>query len=94
MLKPIGDRIIIEVVKVEEKTSFGIVLPDSAKDKPQQGKVVAAGTGFVTNSGAVVPLTVKEGDEVIYAQYAGAEVKYDGKEYLIVRESDILAVID
>ncbi|MBQ0139300.1 MAG: co-chaperone GroES [Kurthia sp.] len=94
MLKPIGDRIIIEVVEVEEKTSFGIVLPDSAKEKPQQGKVVAAGTGFVTNSGAVVPLTVKAGDEVIYAQYAGTEVKYDGKEYLIVRESDILAVIE
>lgn len=94
MLKPIGDRIIIEVVKVEEKTAFGLILPDSAKEKPQQGKVVAAGTGFVTNSGAVVPLTVQAGDEVIYAEYAGTEVKYDGKEYLIVRESDILAVIE
>ncbi|HEY4532042.1 MAG TPA: co-chaperone GroES [Kurthia sp.] len=94
MLKPIGDRIIIEVVEVEEKTAFGIVLPDSAKEKQQQGKVVAVGSGLVTNSGAVVPLTVKAGDEVIYAEYAGTEVKYDGKEYLIVRESDILAVVE
>lgn len=94
MLKPLGDRIIIEVVEVEEKTAFGIVLPDSAKEKPQQGKVVAVGSGIVTNSGTVVPLSVKAGDQVIYAQYAGTEVKYEGKDYLILRESDILAIVE
>ncbi|AMA62016.1 MAG: co-chaperone GroES [Kurthia gibsonii] len=94
MLKPLGDRIIIEVVEVEEKTAFGIVLPDSAKEKPQQGKVVAVGSGIVTNSGTVVPLSVKAGDQVIYAQYAGTEVKYEGKDYLILRESDVLAIVE
>ena len=94
MLKPLGDRIIIEVVEVEEKTAFGIVLPDSAKEKPQQGKVVAVGSGIVTNSGTVVPLSVKAGDQVIYAQYAGTEVKYEGKDYLIIRESDVLAIVE
>ena len=94
MLKPLGDRIIIEVVEVEEKTAFGIVLPDSAKEKPQQGKVVAVGSGIVTKSGTVVPLSVKAGDQVIYAQYAGTEVKYEGKDYLILRESDVLAIVE
>lgn len=94
MLKPLGDRIIIEVVEVEEKTAFGIVLPDSAKEKPQQGKVVAVGSGIVTNSGTVVPLSVKAGDQVIYAQYAGTEVKYEGTDYLILRESDVLAIVE
>lgn len=94
MLKPLGDRIIIEVVEVEEKTAFGIVLPDSAKEKPQQGKVVAVGSGIVTNSGTVVSLSVKAGDQVIYAQYAGTEVKYEGKDYLILRESDVLAIVE
>lgn len=94
MLKPLGDRIIIEVVEVEEKTAFGIVLPDSAKEKPQQGKVVAVGSGIVTNSGTVVPLSVKAGDQVIYAQYAGTEVKYESKDYLILRESDVLAIVE
>ena len=94
MLKPLGDRIIIEVVEVEEKTAFGIVLPDSAKENPQQGKVVAVGSGIVTNSGTVVPLSVKAGDQVIYAQYAGTEVKYEGKDYLILRESDVLAIVE
>ncbi|MBK3496272.1 co-chaperone GroES [Viridibacillus sp. YIM B01967] len=93
MLRPLGDRIIIELVEVEEKTAFGIVLPDSAKEKPQEGNVIAVGTGFLTDSGATVPLNVKEGDRVIYSQYAGTEVKYEGNEYLILRESDILAII-
>ncbi|ETT88084.1 co-chaperone GroES [Viridibacillus sp. FSL R5-0477] len=93
MLRPLGDRIIIELVEVEEKTAFGIVLPDSAKEKPQEGNVIAVGTGFLTDSGTTVPLNVKEGDRVIYSQYAGTEVKYEGKEYLILRESDILAII-
>ncbi len=93
MLRPLGDRIIIELVKVEETTPLGIVLPDSAKEKPQTGKVVAVGTGRVLDNGTRVELDVKEGDEIIFAQYAGTEVKYDGQEYLILRENDILAVV-
>ncbi|WP_431028195.1 co-chaperone GroES [Lysinibacillus sp. LZ02] len=93
MLRPLGDRIIIELVEVEEKTAFGIVLPDSAKEKPQTGKVVAVGTGRVLDNGTRVELDVKEGDEIIFSKFAGTEVKYDGQEYLILRESDILAVL-
>lgn len=93
MLKPLGDRVIIEVVEKEEKTIGGIVLPDTAKEKPQQGKVVAVGTGRVTDEGKRIDLDVKENDLVIYSKYAGTEVKHDGKEYLIVRESDILAIV-
>lgn len=93
MLKPLGDRVIIEVVEKEEKTIGGIVLPDTAKEKPQQGKVVAVGTGRVTDQGERIALDVQENDLVIYSKYAGTEVKHDGKEYLIVRESDILAIV-
>ncbi|MGG0670868.1 MULTISPECIES: co-chaperone GroES [Sporosarcina] len=93
MLKPLGDRIVIELIEAEEKTSSGIVLPDSAKEKPQEGKVVAAGTGRVLENGQRVDLEVKEGDRIIFSKYAGTEVKYEGNEYLILRESDILAVI-
>ena len=93
MLRPLGDRIIIEIVEVEEKTAFGIVLPDSAKEKPQTGKVVAVGTGRVLDNGTRVELDVKEGDEILFSKFAGTEVKYEGVEYLILRESDVLAVI-
>ncbi|MBN6889799.1 chaperonin GroES [Cytobacillus horneckiae] len=93
MLKPLGDRIIIELVETEEKTASGIVLPDSAKEKPQEGKVVAAGTGRILESGERVALEVAEGDHIIFSKYAGTEVKYQDKEYLILRENDILAVI-
>lgn len=93
MLKPLGDRIVIELIEAEEKTSSGIVLPDSAKEKPQEGKVVAAGTGRVLENGQRVELEVKEGDRIIFSKYAGTEVKYEGNEYLILRESDILAII-
>lgn len=93
MLKPLGDRIIIELVETEEKTASGIVLPDTAKEKPQEGKVVAVGTGRVLENGERVALEVAEGDRIIFSKYAGTEVKYEGKEYLIVRENDILAVI-
>ncbi|TCT18942.1 chaperonin GroES [Melghiribacillus thermohalophilus] len=93
MLKPLGDRVVVEVIEQEEKTSSGIVLPDSAKEKPQEGRVVAVGSGKVTDNGEKVALEVSEGDRVIYSKYAGTEVKYDGKEYLILREDDILAVI-
>ncbi|SES24037.1 chaperonin GroES [Gracilibacillus ureilyticus] len=93
MLKPLGDRVIIEVVEQEEKTASGIVLPDSAKEKPQEGKVVAVGSGRVTENGEKVALEVKEGETVIYSKFAGTEVKYEGKEYLILRENDILAIV-
>ena len=93
MLRPLGDRIIIELVEVEEKSAFGIVLPDSAKEKPQEGKVVAVGTGRVLDNGTRVELDVKEGDSIIFSKYSGTEVKYEGKEYLILRENDVLAVI-
>lgn len=93
MIKPLGDRLVIELVEQEEKTASGIVLPDSAQEKPQEGKVVAVGTGRVTDSGERIALEVKEEDHVIYSKFAGTEVKYEGKEYLIVREDDILAVI-
>lgn len=93
MLKPLGDRVIIELVESEETTASGIVLPDSAQEKPQEGKVVAVGTGRVLDNGEKVALEIAEGDHIIFSKYSGTEVKYQGKEYLILRESDILAVI-
>ncbi|QDI92543.1 co-chaperone GroES [Salicibibacter halophilus] len=93
MLKPLGDRIVIEIVEQEEQTASGIVLPDSAKEKPQEGKVVAVGSGRVTENGERVALEVNEGDAIIFSKYAGTEVKYNEKEYLILRESDVLAVV-
>ncbi|WP_313893440.1 co-chaperone GroES [Psychrobacillus sp.] len=93
MLRPLGDRIVIELIEVEEKTAFGIVLPDSAKEKPQEGKVIAVSSGRVLDNGTRVELDVKEGDRIIFSKYAGTEVKYEGTEYLILRESDVLAVI-
>lgn len=93
MLKPLGDRVVIELVETEEKTASGIVLPDTAKEKPQEGKVVAVGTGRVLENGDRVALEVSAGDRIIFSKYSGTEVKYEGTEYLILRESDILAVI-
>ncbi|KIL50598.1 co-chaperone GroES [Jeotgalibacillus soli] len=93
MLKPLGDRVVIELVESEEKTSSGIVLPDSAKEKPQEGKVIAVGTGRVLENGERVELEVSVDDRIIFSKYAGTEVKYQGNEYLILRESDILAIL-
>jgi len=92
-LKPLGDRIVIELVEAEEKTASGIIVPDSAKEKPQEGKVIAAGTGRVLENGQRVDLEVKEGDKIIFSKYSGTEVKHEGNEYLILRESDVLAII-
>ncbi|BFH70777.1 MAG: co-chaperone GroES [Paenibacillus dendritiformis] len=92
MIKPLGERVLIEPIAKEETTAFGIVLPDTAKEKPQEGKVVAVGNG-VWKDGQRVPLDLKEGDRVIFSKYAGTEVKYEGKEYLIMKESDVHAVI-
>ncbi|MEC5425907.1 co-chaperone GroES [Virgibacillus sp. C22-A2] len=94
MIKPLGDRVVIELVEQEEKTASGIVLPDSAKEKPQEGKVVAVGSGRVTESGEKIAPEVAEGDVIIFSKFAGTEVKYEGTEYLVLRESDILAVIN
>ncbi|WP_337018881.1 co-chaperone GroES [Oceanobacillus massiliensis] len=93
MIKPLGDRVVIELVVQEETTASGIVLPDSAKEKPQEGRIVAVGTGRVTESGERVALEVSEGDVIIFSKFAGTEVKYQGTEYLILRENDILAVV-
>jgi chaperonin GroES len=94
LLRPLGDRIIIELVESEEKTASGIVLPDSAKEKPQEGRVVAVGTGRVLENGERVALEVSEGNRIIFSKYSGTEVKYQGAEYLILRENDILAVVE
>jgi chaperonin GroES len=91
MIKPLGDRVVVEVIEQEETTASGIVLPDTAKEKPQEGRVVAVGKGRYEN-GQLVPMEVKEGDRVIFSKYAGTEVKVGDKEYLIMRESDILAI--
>jgi chaperonin GroES len=92
MLKPLGDRVVIEASQKEEATASGIVLPDTAKEKPQEGKVVAVGSGRIEN-GQRVALEVKEGDSIIFSKYAGTEVKVGDKELLIMRESDILAIL-
>jgi chaperonin GroES len=87
-LKPLADRVLVEPAEAEEKTPSGIIIPDTAKEKPQQGKIVAVGNGKKDE-----PMTVKVGDKVLYGKYAGTEIKHDGKEYLIMRESDIFAII-
>jgi chaperonin GroES len=92
-IKPLQDRVIVERLEEEEKTAGGIIIPDSAKEKPQQGKVVAVGPGKVLEGGTKLDMTVKEGDKVLFGKYAGSEVKIDGKELLIMREDDILGII-
>lgn len=93
MLRPLGDRVIIKLIEAEEKTSSGIVLPGSAQEKPQEGKVIAVGNGLIRDNGQRTELEVKEGDRVIFSKYAGSELKYEGNEYLILRENDILAIL-
>src|SRR5699024_692482 len=93
MIKPLGDRIVIELVEQQEKTENGIVLPESAQNTSHEGKVVAVGSGRVTENGETIKPEVAEGDQIIFSKFAGTEVEYQGKEYLILRESDILAVI-
>lgn len=92
-IKPLADRVVIEAIEADEKSSGGIYLPDTAKEKPQMGKVVAVGSGKVSDSGETVKLEVKVGDQVLYGKYSGTDVTIDNKEYLIVRESDILAIM-
>jgi chaperonin GroES len=93
-LKPLGDRLIVEPIEQQEVTASGIVLPESAKEKPMQGKVLAAGPGLRKEDGSRIVLDVVVGDTVLYAKYAGTEVKIDGKKYLIFKESDVLAIVE
>ncbi|SHJ07738.1 chaperonin GroES [Malonomonas rubra DSM 5091] len=94
-IRPLQDRIIVERVEEETTTAGGIIIPDTvSKEKPQEGVVVAAGKGKVTPEGKVLPLDVKTGDKVLFGKYAGSEIKVDGKEYLIMREDDILGVVE
>ncbi len=92
-LKPLGDRIVVKVLSQEEKTRGGIVLPDTAKEKPQEAEVIAVGTGRVLDNGQKMPLEVKEGDKVLFSKYGGTEVKVDGEEFLILSERDVLAIV-
>lgn len=93
-IKPLGDRLLVEPIQQEETTASGIILPETAKEKPMQGKVVAAGQGARKDDGERTPLDVAEGDTVLYAKYAGTEIKVDDKKYLIMKESDVLAVVE
>lgn len=93
-LKPLGDRVVIEPSEQEEMTAGGIVLPETAKEKPQKGKVIAAGAGRFDDDGKRIEMEVKKGDEVLFAKYAGTEIKVEGKKLLIMRESDLLAIIE
>ncbi len=92
-LKPLSDKVIVEVLDAQDKTKGGIILPDAAKEKPQEAKVISTGSGKVLPNGKVVPPEIKSGDTVIFGKYSGNEVKINGKEYLIINQDDILAVI-
>jgi chaperonin GroES len=92
-LRPLGDRVVVKPVEREEKTKSGIVLPDTAKEKPQEGLVEAVGTGRILDNGTKVPMELKVGDKILYAKYAGNEFKVDDQDYLIISEKDVLAVV-
>ena len=93
-LRPLHDRVVVKRLEEEEKTSGGIIIPDTAKEKPQQGKVIAVGKGRILEDGKVIPLVVKEGDRVLFTKYGGTDIKIEGEEHLIMREDDILAVFE
>ena len=92
--RPLGDRVLVRRVEEEEKTKGGIIIPDTAKEKPQEGKVIAVGKGRVLDDGKVQELTVKKGDKVLFSKYSGTEVKLDGEEHTIIREDDVLAILE
>ena len=94
VLKPLEDRIVVEPLEAEQVTASGLVIPDTAKEKPQEGKVIAVGPGRVDDKGTRVPVDVKVGDVVLYSKYGGTEVKYSGQEYLVLSARDVLAVIE
>jgi chaperonin GroES len=93
-LKPLGDRVVVEHVEQAEKSAGGVFLPDTAKEKPQEGRVLAVGTGRVLDNGTTLPVSVKVGDRILYSKYSGSEIKLEGTEYLIISEKDVLAVVD
>ncbi len=93
-MRPLQDRVIVRRIEEEEKTKGGIIIPDTAKEKPQEGKVIAVGKGKVTEDGKVIPLDVKVGDRILFGKYSGTEVKIEGEEHLIMREEDILGIIE
>ena len=93
-VKPLHDRVIVKRVEEEEKTKGGIIIPDTAKEKPVEGKVVAVGGGKLLDNGTKLPLEVKKGDRVLFAKYAGTDIKIDGEEHLIMREDDIIAIVE
>jgi len=93
-VRPLHDRVIVKRVEEEDKTKGGIIIPDTAKEKPIEGKVIAVGNGKVLESGKKIPLEVKKGDRVLFAKYGGTEIKIDGEEHLIMREDDIIAILD
>lgn len=93
-IRPLGDRVVVEPLEAEEKTKGGIILPDSAKEKPQEGKVVAVGKGKIGEDGKPVPMEIKVGDKVLYGKYSGTEITIEDKEYIILKEEDILAVVE
>src|SRR6267143_255881 len=92
-LKPLGDRVVVQPKPKQDVTPTGIVLPDTVSERPQEGKVIAIGSGRLLHSGVRVPMEVKTGDEVLYAKYGGTEVKLDGEEYLVIRENELLAIV-
>ena len=92
-IKPLADRVVVKPLEAEEKTKGGLYVPDTAKERPQQGEVIAVGPGRVSDDGKKIPMEVKVGDRILYGKYSGTEVTYDGVEYLIMRESDIFAII-
>ena len=92
-VQPLGDRILVEVLEAKEKTKGGIILPDTAKEKPQEAKVIAVGKGKVSEDGKHVPLEVKAGDNILFGKYSGTEIMVDDKEYLILKEEDVLAIV-
>ncbi len=92
-IKPLQDRLVVKRIEEEEKTKGGIIIPDSAKEKPQEGRVVAIGDGKTLESGQKAPMTVKPGDKILFGKYSGSEIKIDGEEHLIMREDDVLAIV-
>ena len=92
-VKPLGDRVLVKQLEAKETTKGGIVIPDTAKEKPQEGEIVAVGEGKKTDDGKVIALSLKKGDKILYGKYSGTEINVDGEEYLIIREDDILAVV-
>ena len=93
-LRPLHDRVLVEPLDAEEKTAGGIIIPDTAKEKPMEGKIVAVGKGSRNDEGKVAPLDVKKGDHILYGKWSGTEVKVDGDDYLIMKESDVMGVIE